>query len=63
MWKLLGRDANEPQKKDKETPGGILTEALSITSRWPNLDSQLEVYKWKVKEIIVIGLDRCDGVV
>jgi len=32
MWKVLGRNANK-LKMDKETPGCILTEALSITSR------------------------------
>jgi hypothetical protein len=55
MWKALGRHANK-LKMDKETPGCILTEALSITSRWRNIDSQLEVYTWKVKEITVLGL-------
>jgi hypothetical protein len=32
MWKVLGRNANK-LKMDNETPGLILTEALSITSR------------------------------
>jgi len=32
MWKVLGRNANK-LKMDKETPGCILNEALSITSR------------------------------
>ena len=41
MWKAVGRNANK-LKKDKEPPGSILTEALSITSRWRNLDSELE---------------------
>jgi hypothetical protein len=41
MWKVLGRNANK-FKVDKETPGCILTEGLSITFRRRNLDSQLK---------------------